>query len=78
MLSSVFRHRGLDLATSQNLSDLIESFDTSKEHRPFSVPCNLYVALRWLSVPPFEPLHTSMRLNEEDSLLGCSGDSQKN
>lgn len=59
MLNSVFRHRDLDLATNQDLCDLVKSFDTSREHRPPSILWNLDVVFCWLSGPLFEPLHTS-------------------
>lgn len=56
MLASVFRHRGLEVSLSQDLSDLIRSFNTSKRDQKRPVAWNLDVVLRWLRSQSFEPM----------------------
>ena len=56
-LSSVFKHRGINISDDRDLSDLIKSFETSKVKREI-VPTawNLDIVLKFLSGAPFEPL----------------------
>lgn len=61
ILSSVFKNRDLDLSSNQDLSNLIKSFDTSKQTKVDSVSWNLDVVLKWLMGPSFESL-SSMSL----------------
>lgn len=56
MLSTVFKHRGLDLSSNQDLSDLIKSFSTTRQRISECVSWNLDIVLKWLSGPAFEPL----------------------
>lgn len=56
MLSTVFRHKGLDISNDKDLSDLIRSFETSKNSRERLVSWNLDVVFKWLVGSKFEPL----------------------
>ena len=57
MLSSVFKHRGIELASNSDIWDLIKSFTTTKSPVDTkSIAWNLDVVLKFLSGPPFEPL----------------------
>lgn len=58
MLGSVFKHRGVDLASNKDLMDLIKSFKTYTLVKDNSVSWNLDVVRKWLTGPAFEPLHT--------------------
>lgn len=62
MLSSVFRHRGLDISSNSDLSDLIRSFETTKLPQD-TVAWNLDVVLKFLMGPPFEPLKSASLRN---------------
>ncbi|XP_064113369.1 uncharacterized protein LOC135220008 [Macrobrachium nipponense] len=59
MLSTVFRHRGLDLSNNKDLHDLLRSFETSKIPRPRIPSWNLDFVLKFLMSSPFEPLHAA-------------------
>ncbi|XP_064103807.1 uncharacterized protein LOC135213673 [Macrobrachium nipponense] len=56
MLSSVFKHRGLDISSNQDIGDLIKSFNTVKVSKKDSVDWNLDVVLTFLMSSRFEPL----------------------
>ena len=59
MLSSVFKHRGLDLSNNEDIKDIIKFLDSSKSRQLQNhVPWNLDVVLSWLSGSKFEPLRT--------------------
>lgn len=55
MLSSVFRHRGLNISDNKDLHDLIRSFETSKNKSPRPPSWNLDVVLKFLMSSKFEP-----------------------
>lgn len=56
MLSSVFKHRGLDLSSNRNIKDLLKSFDKEKCKKDNSlVSWNRDVVLKRLAGPSFEP-----------------------
>ncbi|XP_064110285.1 uncharacterized protein LOC135218072 [Macrobrachium nipponense] len=59
MLSSVFRHRGLNILENKDLHDLIRSFETSKSKTIRPPSWNLDVVLKYLMSEKFEPPHTS-------------------
>lgn len=55
LLSTVFRHRGIDLSQDRDLRDLLKSFETTKQTlRPPS--WNLDVVLKFLCSRKFEPI----------------------
>ncbi|XP_064096520.1 uncharacterized protein LOC135208347 [Macrobrachium nipponense] len=59
MLSSVFRHRGLNISEDRGLHDLIRSFETAKTKTARPPSWNLDVVLRFLMSSKFEPPHTA-------------------
>ncbi|XP_064088546.1 uncharacterized protein LOC135202963 [Macrobrachium nipponense] len=59
MLSSVFRHRGLNISEDKDLHDLIKSFETVKRTSCLVPSWNLDVVLLFLRSSRFEPPHTA-------------------
>lgn len=57
MLSSVFRHRDLNISENRDLHDLIRSFETSKFRTSKPPSWNLDIVLKFLMSKKFEPPH---------------------
>ncbi|XP_064120812.1 uncharacterized protein LOC135225407 [Macrobrachium nipponense] len=56
MLTSIFRHRNIDVSGNKDLSDLIRSFETAKRKDNPTPSWNLDVVLSFLTSSRFEPL----------------------
>ena len=57
MLSAVYRHRGLDVTTDNDLRDLVRSYAIQVPRRVLSVPnWDLDIVLKALCQPPYESL----------------------